>query len=326
MRWSVVGLIAVGVVAAASAAVLVMAMKTRGRVGPEVAKQPEDIKLLVADKPLKAMAVVDAKSIIEKTVPREQAPEGCITSSVMVLGKVLASPMVQGQAFTPACFAASGSRRELAATLDEGMRAFPISLAKHTGVEGLLYPGCLVDVLASFRVPSTKEGLTEAVSVVLLKRVQVLRVDDETIVSEEKDNGAKGPRSQYGAKVKVLLSVTPQQAEALQLAAMHGSLSVALRNPLHDAEPEEGKATLLTQLSSDLVEKLLRRASQLAASDLTTAHWDPGTQPRVQSPAGEPGVPEPPRAPGPARWEIQVIRGAQTEKESLAYPEQSGKS
>jgi len=311
----VVGLIAVGVVAAASAAVLVMAMRTSGRGHTEPVKPPEDIKLFVAGKPLKAMATIDAKSIIEKTLPREQAPEGCITSHVKILGKVIASDMVKGQAFTPACFVTEGSARKLAASLGD-MQAFPISVPDR--LKNLLYPGSVVDVLASLDRPSDTEGVSEeAFCVTLLERILVLGVNDDTIVSEEKDNGAKGARSQYGRKMDVSLKVTPAQTRELHLAATRGSLSLSVRDPLNEASSKQG-VTYLSDLSDQLVRRPMRVA--VAAGQESGAKQPPdGESPARQDVS-------PPRIQAPARWQIQVIRGTRTAKVSFTYPEESGNS
>ena len=106
-----------------------------------------EVEILVAARPIPAHTMVDGKSVVSKTVPADLAPEGYLSDPIQAAGGVLALPMVEGQVFTAACFLNEGR-----IPIPPGMRAFSLKLATYAA--GLLYPGCLVDVLVSFKLPS----------------------------------------------------------------------------------------------------------------------------------------------------------------------------
>jgi Flp pilus assembly protein CpaB len=99
--------------------------------------------------------------------------------------------------------------------------------------KALLYPGCFVDVLTTWKLNRSRipEVIPDfivdvlikcklirnnrgAISITMLRRIQVLSIK----------------RDVRGTFVNLL--VEPRQAEALQLAVKNGSISLSLRNPL----------------------------------------------------------------------------------------------
>src|SRR5262249_4211654 len=156
-----------------------------------------------------------------KTITRSQAPVDCVSDPVQIVGQVLTVSVLEGQALTKNCFAPEGSGYHIASTLPLGMRAMSVSLADYSRLHGLLYPGSVVDVLASFKVPSTDRRGTDVVSVTLLRSVEVLAVEDRTVTkSEEKPE--KAPTGLYDRRKRVTLMVNSKQAEALQVAMENG--------------------------------------------------------------------------------------------------------
>ena len=74
--------------------------------------------------------------------------------------------------------------------LRPGMLAFQIPLSRGATPVDLLYPGCFVDVFATFPLYDRQKG--EAVVTPLLQNIRVLGVRDETVVTtptEEKKPG-----------------------------------------------------------------------------------------------------------------------------------------
>ena len=149
-----------------------------------------------------------------------------------------------------------------------------VLLSDESGIEGLLYPGSVVDVVASFRLPSvpgTPSG--QVVSATLLQGVRVLAVGTRSIVSERNES-AEMVSEQHKIDRRrarlVTLMVNPEQAEALQLATEHGEISLALRNPL-DEEVVPSRGVILSDLSQDVA----RRLAELAATELSTTSLGP---------------------------------------------------
>ena len=141
-------------------------------------------------------------------------------------------------------------------------------------------------------------------------------------------------------RVTVTLMVDPRQAEALQLAAENGSISLAMRNPL-DRLPVDIDATVLSQgrlarLGSTLT------PSVLAAQTKTTVSAEQSTGSYVSLSPGQRANPRPmPRRVSTERrkfyerritnsedsiessgyWEVTVIRGREVTLEQLAVEE-----
>jgi pilus assembly protein CpaB len=281
MKWSMAALLAVGVIAALSAAVLVAALRSPQTSGPSQG-ETDETTIVVAGTDLPAMSVVRAASVKKMSVPRDEAPEGALTDPVQVIGKVLSAPVVQGQVFTRTCFASDSPGLHLASALPDGMRAVSVLLEGDGSLEGLLYPGSCVDVLATFRLSSSGFQSKDAISTVLLEGVQVLAVEDRTVMSGEGNGDGGAPSVTRRSKRLVTLMVDTAQAEALQLAASHGTVSLALRNPMDESPVTSSQ----------------RRLSELASLEMRLA------PPAPTEPSGPTG---PVRV--PARWETTVIRG-----------------
>jgi Flp pilus assembly protein CpaB len=170
------------------------------------------------------MTVVTLEHFTKQAVPRNELPQGQqLTNPIRVVGRILAIPVVEGQVLTESCFVADGSGAQLAAALPEGMRAFTVNLnSRAIPDQFLLYPGCVVDVLVSFRLSSSPRSEGQAVS-------------GESVVStpEEEQANQRTRSTNTSRGLQVTLLVDSKQAEALQLAVDNGSsISLAIRNPL----------------------------------------------------------------------------------------------
>ena len=260
MKWTIIILIILGLVAAFAAMVLVGALPAL--------KNTKGVEFVVAKMALPAMSVITPDFIETKKVSRASLlPVGSQTSFDAV-GKVLSVPVVAGQVLTRDLFA-QGTGALLAASLLPGMRAVSVPISGNFVMGGLLHPGCIVDVLVSFRLPgSDRKG--EAISTPLLQGIQVLAVQEESVVPGSSGVDKKaGGRKDYGGNLTVTLMVDTKQAEALQLAMENGRISLAMRNPT-DKMPVDIDATVLSQ------GRLARGASQLESSVPTTRqNWSP---------------------------------------------------
>jgi pilus assembly protein CpaB len=234
MKWAVVALCLLGSVAAASAALLVHALRV-----PSASAVPagsSDVTVITAKKALPAMTVIDSSLVDVETMAPDKAPANCITSPIAVVGRVLTKPIVEGQAFTAGHFADPASGQQLAAVIPNGKRAVGISVTNYAGLDGLLTPGAMVDVMVSLKAGDGREAVTTT----LLENVQVLAIGQQTVVSQNKIiNPVEAGRANETHCVTLL--VDSKQAKSLQKAMEQGNLSLALRNPLdmtnsdHDA-------------------------------------------------------------------------------------------
>ena len=299
MKWSIVGLIIAGLVAAVSAALLVVSLRASSRA--KTASAAPEVEIAMAAKPLAMHSIVKNTDVISKTIPSNQAPKDALLPAE-VIGKVLAMDMLKEQLFTAQSLLTGGlPGLRLAAALGPGERAVSVSLPASSGLKGLLYPGSMVDVLASLRTPTEESGKAEVISVTLLQGIQVLGVEDRTVVSEENDSGSQ--RSARG-QLMVTLTLDSKQAELLQLARQYGTISLALRNP-KDMAPVGMAPTMLKELSRSLASRLQR----LSAVQAETTEQHAGAE-VARLPAVAPI----------SQWETIVIRGGTVERYVFPVP------
>ena len=239
MKWSVIALVALGTVAALCATVLVGALRSSDRVDvAEADTQALETTIVVAARDLPPGLLLKSDALAVEKISIPAAPENFIADKLLAVGKVLGVAMVKDQPILTSDFA-EGSGLRLAAALPPGMRAVGISLGGSSGLHGLLYAGCNVDVLATYRPERGKAPVTR----ILLERVRVLGIEDQTIVSSQKNRG--NSNRSYRRNEMVVLMLDAQQARVLQSAAASGAISLAMRHPLDEStatieeQPEE---------------------------------------------------------------------------------------
>lgn len=127
----------------------------------------------------------------------------------------------------------SVEKRDLSSLIQPGNRAYTVMAdysSRGSASQGLVKPGDYVDVLATF---SERQGDVNAgTSVVLLQRVLVLAVGDET--ERQAFQGAMEGEKGKARRVKphssaLTLSVKIEEAQLLSLATERGALSVVMR-------------------------------------------------------------------------------------------------
>lgn len=241
MKWTVVLLIVFGLIAALSTFILMAAVSADD-------SKSDSIDVVVARQAMPAMSIVSSHQIELKKVSKKGLPGGSFTDPTLVIGRALSADAKEGQVLTNRLFITEGSGMKLASILPAGMRAVSFPVSGRSVVEGLLYPGSIVDVVATFRMRSQK-GKGEALSVTLLQGVKILAVGNETMFSSSEEDKKKTGKKIMGSRssiITVTVMVTSRQAEALQLAMQSGTISLAMRNPL-DKRPVDPDATILDQ-------------------------------------------------------------------------------
>lgn len=321
MKWTIGVLLLAGVGAAVCAAVLMASLRATDAEGDPEGEAAPGVEILVAARALPAMSVVDATAVLVKSVPEHEVPLTALSNSVQVVGKVLTAPMVKDQPFSRAYFATEGSGVHLASGLSDGKRAVSVALSDYASLDGVLYPGSVVDVLATIRLSSNGMA-SNVVSTTLLEAVQVLAIEQQTIFSDDEVSGEVS-RIRANQRRMITLLVDSEQAKALQLASLHGTISLALRNPLDSTPSSTSMMTLRELVAPDRkgvpgpipgagFAKLIGRIVRSAV--------ETGT--RAAHASEKPGAPEPvaakPAAPAPpAVWETVVIRGTSVENVSF---------
>ncbi|MFN0008440.1 MAG: Flp pilus assembly protein CpaB [Planctomycetota bacterium] len=265
MKWSVVVLLVLGVVAAICAAVLVMTLKGDGGGGTNFAGDGGEVRegsYVVAARDLAARTVVETSAVEVRTTSAKEVPLGSYAQPAQVVGQVLRRPLKKGQLFDQSSFSSEGTGVVLAGALQEGKRAVSVPLSDSGGVEALLYPGCMVDVLCVMNLKDN-EGLgDQPMSMTLLQGIYVLAVGGQTVVTPANPDDKGLPPRGPAATVTVL--VDTKQAEMLYLARQRGSVSVSLRNPMDTIEvgTEGTRLPSLSPLFADVEKKALIRIEE----------------------------------------------------------------
>ena len=330
MKWAIVVLIVLGLLAALSAILLVNALRTE----KDTLGGTGEVTAVVAKMTLPSMSWITSQHIEVKEVPRKGLAVDYFSDPVQVIGKVLAVPITKGQVLTRSNLITEGSGAQLATALPQGMRAVSVPISKHSVMGGLLYPGCLVDVIATFRLRRTREAKGEALSTTLLRGIQVLAVQNETIFTKADQDQQKAKVRQSSRDITVTLMVDSRQAEALQLAMNNGKITLAMRNPL-DRQDVESDAMVLSQ-------GRLAKLGQILGSSVSTTY---GRMPEfneegelVLTDSNDPNQPQQRISTGVTtesqrlerffggmerspQWQVTVIRGKDVKEEILEMGE-----
>lgn len=282
MKWSVVVLLILGVVAAACAALLVLSLEGGGSKAPRgvvqaAGSESHPISYAVAARDLDVRTVVESDAVRMVTAESKDVPPNTFAQPAEVIGQVLRRPMKQGQPFDRSSFTAEGTGVVLAGALREGKRAVSLPVGDSGGIESLLYPGCMVDVLASLQLKDEKGLGEQTLSMTLLQGIYVLAVGDQTVVTP----AAAGETRARPSPPTVTLLVDTKQAEMLYLARQRGTVSIVLRNPT-DTAAVGTEGTRLPNLSPVLAAEEERRLQRLAAERQAAAEAASREQEKAQ--------------------------------------------
>ena len=314
MRWAIVILIILGLLAALSASLLVSVLRSGGRDELKMSGKGE-VKTIVAAKSLPAMSLITSQDIVVKNVPRKGLSINYLSDPVQVVGRVLAAPVNEGRVITKSLLISDGGGAQLAAVLQPGMRAVSVPVASHSVMGGLLYPGCLVDVIATFRLRYQDER-GQAISTTLLRGIQVLAIQNESVLSDsEIDRAAnKGASRSSEGQLTVTLMVDTKQAEALQLAMDNGKISLAMRNP-NDQKTIDTEGLVLSQ------GRLAKLGELLSPSDLAPSVVDQnGNSTGIRNADQLKRIFSDESAKS-QQWGVTVIRGREVKEEVVGAPE-----
>jgi len=334
MKLAIAGLCFLGLIAAACAAVLVnglrvMPVATAPAAPEKVVDDNPDVRVLYATRNAPAMTVIDGSMVTTHVMPRKEAPKGYISDPIEVVGRVASEQVVAGQPFIKSSFADANQPRQLAAIIPPGKRAVTISVADHAGLEGLLFPGSMVDVMVSFKPSDVGTKWREALTATLLQNIQVLALDHQTVLAPGKMLDEVGSRSNGSRRVTLL--VDTKQAKALELAMDQGTLSLALRNPLDTTETDKeivsvhsliGDVPPIALHESPTLGLNMNNPFQAALAALAARDLGMHELPNNLGSAQQPQQPaKPAEASKPPHWDITVIHGATSETHSFPMPE-----
>jgi pilus assembly protein CpaB len=225
--------------------------------------------------------VVAAHDIPEGTVvtmdmiQQFAVPEQFVTSSVVrpesashVVNQKVLVPLQAGDPLLWSEFETMRSSERLSTKVQKKTRAITIEATKNASVGGWVRPNDHVDVIGTFRDPSTNENT----AVTLLQNVIVLATGK--ITGTTNVNLIPEGQREYA---NVSLMVIPEEAEILVLAQELGELTLALRNEDDvDMLEERGRATIHTLLSGERTRVLQERRREIITIVRGTGENKPG--------------------------------------------------
>jgi len=253
-------------------------------------------QIVVAALPVSLGAKLTEADVRLASWPKASIIDGSFHSVSEVIGRGVLVPMIPNEPILTSKLAAEGSGAGLMSTIPDGMRAVGVKVNDVIGVAGFVVPGARVDVILS---GSPTSGNIE-MGKVILESIQVLSAG-QNVTSD--DNGRP-----MNVQVVTLL-VTPEQSEALALAAVDGRLQLALRNPL-DLEEKKPNAIRKEHLfSGGSVAPTPPAATPKPVARVTPRKVD------APPPAPAPVAPQPiPATPVvPPKRQVQVIQGNKQE-------------
>lgn len=151
------------------------------------------------------------------TWPKELIPPQAASALNQVDGRVVLSPISNGEPVLFSKLAPVGTAAGLSSLMEENKRAFTIRVDDVTGVAGFIHPADKVDILADMKV----RGLDESFSKTILQNIKVLSIGQ---LWEQKGGDAKPMLVNT-----VTLELTPQESEIMNLASNEGKIRLVLR-------------------------------------------------------------------------------------------------
>lgn len=208
--------------------------------------------IVVAARDLPAGTILRREDLETLEWPGSAMPEGFATQAGEVVGRGLVVEVRKSEPMVAWKLADKEAGGGLAITIPEGMRAVSVEVDEVIGVAGFVLPGTRVDVLATVMPTNDRRQITTRI---ILQNVPALAADQ---AYQREIEGEPQPVT------VVTLLVTPEEAEALTLAATEGRIQLALRNTL-DGESVATEGRKIASLVSGETSSSSARAPSTAA-------------------------------------------------------------
>ncbi len=250
-------IMAAAVLLALIAAVLVfVAVNNRGgSTTADKATVAGTVAVVTAAEDIPANTKLSAGILQVTTVPADAVLTGNYSTTDTLVGLTTRYPVLKGEQLTNSKVGeAATDNKSLSLVVAPGYRAISFTVNEENIVGGLVLPGDLVDIIAVFDSQNT--GIPK--SVTLLQNVAVVAVGQEAekalpapVGSPAASDGTTGSVGQVPKDVKtqpgastVTVSVKPDQAQLLALAAQHAKLWLTLRPPGENGNVDLGASDL----------------------------------------------------------------------------------
>jgi pilus assembly protein CpaB len=146
---------------------------------------------------------------------------GDLTSLDSAIGHFAEVDILKGQHINGNMVRPLGGARYLSQAVPQGFRAVTVPVDKISSIEGMIKPGDLVDIVASFSIPGQQQGQTELVVVTIFQGVKILATNRNL--------------SQYQVSPgvdTVTLALKPDDVKILTYLLEWSKIRLVLRTPL----------------------------------------------------------------------------------------------
>lgn len=225
------------------AAVLARSAMSRSREKPA---ETGVVPTVVAARDIAPGERLTATDLAPSKAPAALVPTGSFQNPGDLADRVALTGMVRGQAVLENLLAPIGTAAGVQALIPPGMRAITLQVNEFSGLAGLLVPGCRVDIISVIRNDEQRDSIARTI----VQNVEVRAVGRQVAPTTPPpaETGPGAPPVVIANNVTLL--VTPEQAEAVQLASVGGSPWLVLRNSKDD-EPFVTDGTSTADLRGD---------------------------------------------------------------------------
>lgn len=234
------------------AGALVLAVGARVALsGNDKPKPPPMVQVLVAARDLPAGYLLSSNATRWQAMQQNAVPKNAILrndpAARALQGALLHNAVSRGVAIQTGDIISADTPGFLAAALKPGMRAVSVAINDVSGNAGLIQPGDYVDLLLTQTMQgSAQNPARSVVSETIATMLRVIAVG--STLQRPRDNDGASPNA---AARTVTLEVTPRSAEAINVAARLGDLSLALRSFAHDGNPPPSTSPAAADTDAD---------------------------------------------------------------------------
>lgn len=196
----------------------------------QTSQGPKLTQVVVAARDISAGQQLGSDDLEMIAIPATATAGATFSNLDDLYGRVVAAPLVHGQAVLDSLLAPKGSGSGLQAAIPPGMRALTIDINETSGVAGYLTPGCHVDIDLSLHDDATNQMIDKC----LVQNVPVTAVGTRPVIGQDIT----------GVAHSVTLLVTPRQAEMIDLGSANGRTRLVLRNSMDHATDDLPVVTL----------------------------------------------------------------------------------
>ena len=203
----------------------------------------EVVPVVVARHELRAGEPLEVNDLVAIDWPANARPAGSYASvDALFEANPKANPVsgiVAGEPILSSRLADTDRGTGVAVLVRPSMRAMALEVHDSVGHTGMVYPGAMVDVIATVREGGRARSFTAATARRVLSVGMEADVEAHAQTAQRRASKKRGRRE----RLFVTLEVTPQEAEELNKARVGGKLDVVVRNPGDDSVAASTTAT-----------------------------------------------------------------------------------